>query len=92
MLAQPDTLPKKFKKWKNLFLELHNFHQKEKISKISIAFSILKKKKYKSVVVGVSSLGDFKEILRNSSKKIKNLPNFNVQSKRYLTNPKMWKI
>ena len=92
LLTPPDTLPKKFKKWKKIFLNLHNFHLKEKISKISIAFSVLEKKKYKSVVVGVSSFNDFKEILRNSSKKIKNLPNFNIQSKSYLTNPKMWKL
>jgi aryl-alcohol dehydrogenase-like predicted oxidoreductase len=93
LLARPSKLPNRFKNWKKLFFELHNFHKKKKISKISIAFSILRGKNYRSVVIGMSSFSDFKEILINiRKKKIKKLPNFNINNRDYLTNPKKWKL
>lgn len=92
LLVSPDKLPRKFKMWEELFLKLHNFHKKKKISKISIAFSVLRGKNYRSVVVGVSSFNDFKEILQNMSNKIIKPPNFNIINKDNLINPKKWKL
>ena len=41
----------------------------------------------------MSSFSDFKEILINiRKKKIKKLPNFNINNRDYLTNPKKWKL
>jgi len=92
LLTRPGKLPRQFKIWEKLFLELHNFHKKKKISKISIALSVLRGKNYRSVVVGVSSFSDFKEIIINISRKIIKPPNFNIINRDYLINPKKWKL
>ena len=92
LLVNPSKLPRIFKKWKEIFLKLDYFHKKKKISKISMAFSILRGKKYRSVIVGISSFNDFKEIIRNMSKKSIKPPNFKIFNKEKLINPKKWKL
>ena len=68
----------------------HNLKEK-KITKISLALSVLKNQKFNKVVFGINDIDELKQIIQFMPKTKIGFKNFKIKNERYLINPYLWK-
>ena len=92
LLLKPyNSLPTKFKKWKNFFYNWEKWSEKNKISKIDgcLAFS-LSNLNIKKVVIGIQHLDELKKILNIKKYSKLSLPSYLSVKDERLLNPSKW--
>lgn len=90
LLQEYDKLPKKFKKWKKLFLEWNNFTQELNYKKLNYCVSyVCKTKLIDKFIIGINNLNQLKEILSLKILKKINLSIDGTRDER-LINPAKW--
>ena len=90
LLKNEKTIPKKFKKWKNIFRKWDKYCDKENISKLQACINFIKFfKKISYVVVGFEDISQIKKIIEyfnNDKKKYTSL----ICGDTKLINPRLW--
>ena len=90
-LLLKDKLPNKFKKWQNIWSKIRVLKKNEKINNLALCLQFIKRySKIDKIVVGVDSLKQIKEILKElKSKRKLTLPNIQCKDEK-LINPNLW--
>ena len=93
LLMDPSKLPRRFKKWKNKFIQLENWCKKNKISKIQTCLNaVLEDKIFDKVLISVENEKQFFQLLNAISKKNKKKYPENLQTnEKNLIDPRLWK-
>ena len=90
LLQEYNKLPKKFKKWRKLFLEWNNFAQELNYKKLNYCVSyVCKTKIIDKFIIGINNLNQLKEILSLKPLKKINLSINGTKDER-LINPAKW--
>ncbi len=90
ILQNLNKIPIKFQKFKGYFTKIDNFSKNHSVSKTSIAFSFLRKKRYNRIVIGTTSVEDLKDIIKNIKQKKKIKFDMKFKNEKYLINPNLW--
>jgi aryl-alcohol dehydrogenase-like predicted oxidoreductase len=83
--------PKKFIKWKNIWLSLKRYKKNSELKNLTYCIQFVKKySKIDRIIIGVDTLGQFKEIIKEFKTKRKiSIPNISSNDKK-LINPSLW--
>ena len=74
LLKNEKSIPKKFKKWENIFKELNSYCDDENILKIQVCINFIKSfKKISYVVIGFENILQIKKIIKYFNNKKKNI-------------------
>tara|TARA_B100001063_G_C16745684_1_gene547342 strand:+ start:638 stop:1492 length:855 start_codon:yes stop_codon:yes gene_type:complete len=92
LLSDEKSIPKNFKKWSIIWKKWNNFILTNKLKKINVCLNFVLQNKYiNKVVLGFTSLKEFKELFRNYKKIDFKIIDKSFTSDIKLINPKMWK-
>jgi len=87
---QPVSIAKPFLKHKDVFLDWHNYVEERKISKLEGCINYIRSiQELHSIVVGITSISEFKELIAVLSSKIYQV-NFYPEIKDDLIDPRKW--
>jgi len=90
LLQQPESITKHFIEHKNVFIDWHNYIEKIKITKLEGCINYLRSiKDLHSIVVGVTSISEFKELNSALSSQIRQI-HFETEIKNDLIDPRTW--
>jgi|TARA_B110000027_G_scaffold130843_1_gene154237 aryl-alcohol dehydrogenase-like predicted oxidoreductase len=90
LLKNEKSIPKKFKKWENIFKELNSYCDDENILKIQVCINFIKSfKKISYVVIGFENILQIKKIIKYFNNKKKKYPSL-ICGDAKLINPQLW--
>jgi len=90
LLKNKKSIPKKFKKWENIFKELNSYCDDENILKIQVCINFIKSfKKISYVVIGFENILQIKKIIKYFNNKKKKYPSL-ICGDAKLINPQLW--
>ena len=89
LLLRQKNYPKKFKNNKYLN-QFNNWLSLKKHNNINVCLSMTSKIKFHRLVIGFHSLSQLKEIVKYSSSKIISIPDFDINNKNLLIDPRKW--
>jgi len=90
LLEEPNKIPKKFVDFYSYFKKIDNISKNSCISKIRVALSVLKNKKFNKLIIGVNSKKELKEILNEFKISNIRIPKIKIKNKNFLINPYLW--
>ena len=90
LLKDEKLIPKKFKKWKNIFRKLNVYCKNENITKIEACINFIKSfRKISYVVIGFENNDQIKAAIKNFKSKNKKYPSLMYGDEK-LINPRLW--
>ena len=90
LLKNEKSIPKKFKKWENIFKKLNNYCDNENISRIQVCINFIKSfKKISYVVIGFENTLQIKKVVKYFNNNKKRYPSL-ICSDVKLINPQLW--
>ncbi len=90
LLKDEKLIPKKFKKWKNIFRKLNVYCKNENITKVEACINFIKSfRKISYVVIGFENNDQIKAAIKNFKSKNKKYPSLMYGDEK-LINPRLW--